>query len=185
MSKLTLALLALALCSSMVWAGPPYPPNCTVSADACVGVILCPDIPAVINQSIIFMTIRDEGHIPCPGVPVTIQFGSGPLCFCPTMQYTTTTDYLGRASLTLRGGGCLRDVDQAAVIRANGLIIRDYQNAKSPDWDGMAGNCTVNLGDVVRFVNRDPCFDFCNDGTVDIADFVIFGSGYTPSHWCP
>jgi len=185
MKKLLFALFALALFSPLAWANVPYGPNCDVSADALNGVVLCPDVPGVINQSIVLMTIRNQADNPIANAAVNVQFGSGPFCFCATMNYNTTTDANGRASLTLRGGGCLRGIDQAAVIRANGGVVRDYLNAKSPDWDGATGNCSVNIGDVVRFVSHDLCFDFANDGTVDLTDYVVFSAGYTPSHHCP
>lgn len=186
MKSLSLALTVLVFCSSPAWANPvPYPPNCEFSTDVLNGVILCPDEPGVINESVVLMTIRNQANNPMPDTYIIITFGQGPLCFCPSMSYTTMTDNEGHASLILRGGGCLRGQDQAAVIRGNGSVVRDYFNVKSPDWDGASGNCLVNLGDVVRFVSHDPCFDFGNNGTVDLGDFVIFGAGYSPAHRCP
>jgi hypothetical protein len=190
MKKLLSALFALALCSSMALATVPYPPNCTVSPwDGYNGVVLCPDTPgSPIGQSVGTLTVRNQANNPIANAAVIISFlATGPFCFCSDMVYSTTTNGSGMATLTLRGGGCVRGTDGAALIRANGVQIRDYYNAKSPDWDGVAGNCTVSGPDAVRFamVPKDLCFDFDNSGSVDIGDYVVFTSGLTASHNCP
>lgn len=185
MKKLLSALFALALCSSMALATVPYPPYCVVSpCDALNGVVLCPDNPSPITASIVNMTIRNQSNNVIPSANVNITFGAGPFCFCNTMVYNTTTNANGYAQLTLRGGGCLHNVADAAVIRANGVLVRGYRNAKSPDWDGAAGNCVVGLADLVRFASGDICFDFDNTGTVGLADFVLFAAGFSPGHTC-
>lgn len=185
MKKLLSALFALALCSSMALATVPYPPYCTVvPCDALNGVVMGPDSPSPIPASIVNMTIRNQSNNVIPSAAVNITFAAGPFCFCNTMQYNTTTNANGWAQLILRGGGCLRNTDQAAVIRANGSIVRNYRNAKSPDWDGANGNCVVNLPDYVRFVARDLCHDYDNNGNVDLADVVLFTAGFSPGHSC-
>jgi hypothetical protein len=188
MNKLIPAFLALALFSSMAWAGGIPVLNVTVTPwDALNGVVLCPDLPSPIPASVGTVTVHDEANNPVANQPVTITFLSGgPFCFCSDMSYTAMTNYDGVAVLTLRGGGCVRNTDFAAIITCGGVLIRDYQNAKSPDWDGVRGNCTVNLSDLVAFsrVPSDLCFDFNNDGRVDTSDLVIFTSGFTPAHHC-
>lgn len=184
MKKLLSALIALALCSSVAMATVPDPPKCTVApCDALGGVVLCPDTPAPILSSIVNLVIRNSSNNPINNAAVNIAFGTG-LCFCQSMVYNTNTNSSGQATLTLRGGGCLRGVADAVVIRANGVIVRTYLNAKSPDW---APGCDlrVNLSDVIRFTPRtDLCFDFDNNGNVDLGDLIIFTSGYTPAHSC-
>jgi len=185
MKKLLSALFALALFSSMALATVPYPPYCVVQpCDALNGVVLGPDNPAPIPASIVNMTIRNQSNNVIPSASVNITIASGPFCFCNTMNYNTTTNNSGFAQLTLRGGGCLRNTDNAAVIRANGSIVRNYRNAKSVDWDGAAGNCRVDLSDYIRFSTRDLCFDFDNDGDVDLSDQILFTSGFSPAHLC-
>lgn len=185
MKKLVSALFALALFSSMALATVPYPPYCVVTpCDALNGVVMCPDTPAPIPASIVNMTIRNQSNNVIPNASVNITIASGPFCFCNTMVYNTTTNNQGYAQLTLRAGGCLQNVDQAAVIRSNGAIVRNYRNAKSPDWDGAAGNCRVDLADYLRFVARDLCHDYDNTGVVDVSDFVLFASGFSPGHIC-
>jgi hypothetical protein len=102
------------------------------------------------------------------------------------MVFNTTTNALGQATLTLRGGGCV-NATGAAVIRANGVIVRSYDHAKSPDWDGAGCNLAVDLSDLIRFTTSPPdlCFDFDNDGDKDLSDTILFTSGYTPAHSCP
>jgi len=172
----------------MALATVPYPPNCSVAPwDGFNGVILCPDTPSVISYTQGTLVIRNQANNPIQNASVIITFLSSSVwCFCGTMTYTTTTDNTGTAYLTLRGGGCIQNTDQAAVIKANGVVIRDYYNAKSPDWDGVAGNCHVAGPDAVRFagVPKDLCFDFNNTGLVEVADYVVFVSGLTPSHNC-
>jgi hypothetical protein len=76
------------------------------------------------------------------------------------MSFNATTDEDGQAVMTLRGGGCIDDVDQAAVIYVNELVVRNYRNVKSPDWDGASADCRVGLPDLVRFERRTvsiPC----------------------------
>lgn len=185
MKKLLSALFVLALCSTMAFATVPYPPYCVVSpCDALNGVVLCPDNPAPIPASIVNMTIRNQSNNVIPTASVNITFGAGPFCFCNTMQYNTTTNANGYAQLVLRGGGCLNNVDQAAVIRANGTVVRNYRNAKSPDWDGANGSCVVNLSDYVRYNTHDLCHDYNNDGLVNLSDLVLFTSGFSPGHSC-
>jgi len=70
------------------------------------------------------------------------------------------------------------------VIRANGTIIRSYRHVNSPDW---APGCDrrIILSDLVRFgCFCDPCHDYDNNGTNDLADVVVFASAYGPSHSC-
>lgn len=185
MKKLLSSLLALALCSSVALATVPDPPKCDVTpCDALNGVVLGPDQPAPIPASIVSLVIRNSSNNPIPNAAVNISFGTG-LCFCATMVYNTTTNGSGQATLTLRGGGCINGVSGAAVIRANGVIVRSYNNAKSPDW---APGCDlrINLADLVRFApHTDLCHDYDNNGTVNLADVVLFASGYSPSHSCP
>jgi len=187
MKKLLSALFALALCSSLAMATVPYPPNCVVSpCDALLGVVWCPDNPSPIANSIVTLTIRNQANNPIANAAVNVAFGTGPLCVCGTMVYNTTTNSSGVAVLTLRGGGCIKNTDLACVFRANGVVVRDFQNLKSPDWDGAAGNCLVNLSDLVVYARgNDLCFDFNNNGILDITDFSIFASAYTPAHHCP
>jgi hypothetical protein len=186
MKKLLSALFALALCSSMALATVPYPQNCVVSpCDALNGVVICPDAPSVIPASIVTLTIRNQANNPIPNAAVNVTFGAGPLCICTTMVYNATTIANGTCTLTMRGGGCIDGGADAAVFRANGVIVRTFINVKSPDWDGAAGSCQVNLPDLIRFVPRtDNCFNFDNAGGNDIGDTILFTSGYSPAHFC-
>lgn len=185
MKKLLSALFALALCTTAAFATVPFPANCTVTpCDALNGLIGCPDSPTVIPQSVVTLTIRNQANNPIPAAAVNLDLAD-PLCICTTMVFNTTTNGVGVATMTMRFGGCLRGVADAAVFRANGVIVRTYVNVKTPDWDGAAGTCAVNLADLIRFVPRtDLCFDFDNSGAVDLGDIIVFTAGYTPAHSC-
>jgi len=188
MKKLLSALFVLALCSTAAVATVPFPNNCNVNpCDALNGVVSCPDSPAPIPASIVTLTIRNQANNPIQNAAVnlTLLTNTSPICVCNTMVFNTTTNNSGQATMTMRYGGCIMNTDNAAVFRANGVVVRAYRNTKSPDWDGASGNCAVNLSDTVRFApTTDLCFDFDNDLDVDLADTVIFVSGLSPSHSC-
>jgi len=146
-------------------------------------VVLAPDVPSPIPSSIGTLTIRNSNNQPINNAAVNITFGSG-LCYCATMNFNATTNAQGVATLTLRGGGCIDNVANAAVIRANGVIIRAYNNAKSPDW---APGCDlrINLSDLLRQSPlNDPCHDYDNNGVQNLSDILLFTTGYTPAHSC-
>ena len=190
MKKPLFVLFALALVSSAASSapqGPLYPPFCSVSpCDALGGVVICPDSPSPIPVSVVTVTVRDKGNNPLPAAAVAVVFGPGNLCLCPSMVYHAVTDNQGMATLTLRGGGCVQGQSDACLFLANGVIFRNFENVKSPDWDGTSGNCSVNLADFVRFAGgSDLCVDFHNVGGIDLSDIVTFISGFTPSHHCP
>jgi hypothetical protein len=94
----------------------------------------------------------------------------------------------GRVILDFAAGGCIPETDHACVIRAEGVVIRDFRNVKSPDFDGAGGNHVVDLSDLEEF-NRERgsggCHDYDNNGVVDLRDLVIFASGFSPGHHCP
>ena len=187
MNKLLSSLVALALCSSVALAKVPYPPLCVVTpCDILGGAVLCPDSPSPIQASVVTLSIYNQAGNPLMNEPVVVTFGSGPLCISPNMVFNATTNSRGMAVMTLRGGGCIQNTDGACVFRCNGVVIRNYANLKSPDWDGTAGDCGVNLPDFVRFASgTDLCFDFNNHGGVDLSDVVTFISGFKPAHHAP
>ncbi|MBM3286865.1 MAG: hypothetical protein FJY88_05890 [Candidatus Eisenbacteria bacterium] len=83
-----------------------------------------------------------------------------------------TTDADGRVELRVRGGGC----STAGRVRliANGLEVRNWLGAKSPD---VNGDCAVLQNDLVYVMSRMGTADFCGDldgsGLVDAADAAI------------
>lgn len=186
MKKLLSALFALALCSTMAWATVPYPPNCVVlPCDNYHGVESCPDVPSPVGPSVVTLTIRNQANNPIANAAVNFALAAGPLCICNSMVFNTTTNSQGIAIMTMRYGGCIRNTANAAVFTANGVVVRTFSNTKSPDWDGVAGNCIVNLADLIAFSpHTDLCFDFNNDGLINLADIIDFSAGVSPSHSC-
>jgi len=188
MKKLLSALFVLALCSSVALATVPDPTKCTVvPADALLGVILCPDTPTVPSSTIYTVTVKNSAGAVIPNANVAFQF---PLPTnikeCTTNVLTGTTNGSGVCVITLRGGGCQRTSGAvfACQVVANGVIIRSYYNAKSPDWDGAVSNGTVNLADLITFKGPIGCHDYNNDNVMNLADTIVFAGGYQPQHTC-
>ncbi len=183
MKKLLSALFVLALCSSVAFATVPDPTKCSVTpADALNGLVLAPDSPAPIPASVYTVTVRNADNNPIPNAAVEFLFGTG-IRICTTAQHTGTTNTLGQVVITLRGGGCATGAG-AATVKANGITIRPYVNAKSPDYDGAVGNGIVNLADFVNYGAGNACHDYNNDGLVNLSDLVLFASAYSPQHSC-
>jgi len=146
--------------------------------------VLAPDQPDPVAATVVQFSIRNWNNEPIRDPVVVFEPGPG-LRFCVGMGFSTIGDEEGRATMVLRGAGCLQDVSGAARFRANGVIIRDYRNAKSPDWDGSGANGQVDLADLVRFSSfTDSCFDFNNNGGIDLGDTIIFTNGFSPAHRC-
>ena len=167
----------------------PYPPACTVQpADGFNGVVIGPSSPAPIPASVEDIVIQGQGNVPIADASVYVYFGNG-IRLCPGAVYSGATDSQGHLRLALNGGGCISGLDQACIIRANGIVVRDYQNVKSPDFDGVSGDGRMNLGDLVEFVRESNshgvCHDYDNSGSYSLLEFTIFASAFTPAHHCP
>jgi len=189
MKKLLSALFVLALCSSVAFATVPDPSKCSVTpADALNGVVTCPDSPAPITATIYTITVKNSAGNPIPNASVAIEFPVPTnIKFCTTYVNTGTTNSSGVCNITLRGGGCQRTSGTvyAALVKANGVVIRSYYNAKSPDYDGVGPNGLVNLQDLLAF--RSPtvgCHDYNNDNSMNLSDTLIFAPAYGPLHSC-
>jgi hypothetical protein len=178
----TLLLLALSL--SVAAAGPPAPAQCSVMpADALDGMVVCPDSPSPIPASTTTIIIRDAAGAPVANAQVQIQLAGG-IRLCNTSVLTGVTDSAGRLVLTLRGGGCVANTPDAAVVTADGVVIRRYRNVKSPDFDGATADGVVSLFDFVRFVGGDLFHSYDNDGQICLSDVVIFFSAFEPGNSC-
>jgi hypothetical protein len=188
MKKLLSALVVLALCSSVAMATVPSPQNCSVQpGDGLLGVVLCPDSPAPIPASIYTVNVRNSANNPIPNAAVTFDFPNPPsagIKFCTTAVNSGTTDALGNVVITLRGGGCSNGANPfACLVKGNGVVIRSYEHAKSPDFDGAGANGSVAGPDLVNFkANQSPgppaCHDYDNNNVMNLADTIIFASGY-------
>jgi hypothetical protein len=188
MKKLLSALFVLALCSSVAFATVPDPSKCTVvPADALHGVVLCPDSPSPTAATNYTITVRNTSNVVISGASVSIEFPTPTnIKFCTTAVNTGTTSSLGVAVVTLRGGGCQRTsgTTYAVVVKANGVVIRTYYNAKSPDYDGLGPSGAVDLSDLLSFRGAVGCHDYDNTGDMTLSDTLIFAPGYQPKHTC-
>ena len=159
-------------------------------ADGMQGVILSPGHPTPLTESILHLSVRNESNQPIAHAPVVVSFAPG-IVPCPDAQLETVTDENGEAEVTLAGGGCLSAIDGACSIRVNGIEVRAYRNAKSPDWDGIGSDRRVSSGDFIGFARafNQPapggCYDFDNSGLVGGADFAIFARAFNAGSHCP
>jgi hypothetical protein len=189
MKKLLSALFVLALCSSVAFATVPDPSKCTVvPADNLVGVVTCPDSPGPITATVYTVTVKNSAGNPINNASVAFEFPVPTnIKNCTTANNTGTTNTSGIAVITLRGGGCQVTSGSvyACLVKANGVVIRSYYNAKSPDYDGAGPNGTVNLQDLLAF--RNPvvgCHDYDNNSSMNLSDTLIFAPAYSPQHTC-
>jgi hypothetical protein len=195
MKKLLSALVVLALCSGAALATVPDATNCTVTPcdqlgpTGIGGVVVCPGTPSGITAAVVTVVAKNAAGNVIPNASVVISMGSAQIVGCTTLPWVGTCDLNGVWTKTFSGGGCFSGAG-ACVVTINGVPIRTYVNVKSPDWDGGAGNLIVQANDLSTFAtglatNAAGCSDMNNSGGTNIADFVIFVSGYTPSHNCP
>lgn len=194
MKKLLMALGALALCSTLAMADVPDPAQCLVVPGDNLGpnggLICAPLLPSVIPATVNTITVKNGAGNPIANANVVVLLGAAnPACNAAVLSGTTNAS--GVVTITIGAGGCSHLVPGSGVIKANGVTIRSYGNVKGPDFDGAAGNKTVNLSDLVEFANQfngiDPatCHDYDNDVDCDIADLVIFGAGFSGANNCP
>jgi hypothetical protein len=186
MKKLLSALFVLALASSAAWANLPDATKCTVLPwDNLNGTISAPDSPAPIAASIGTLTIRNSSNNPINNAICTVEFPAPTnIRYCTSANNSGTTNTLGQTVITLRGGGCKVGAG-VALVKANGSVIRTYNAAKSPDWDGAAASGTMNLSDLLAFKSLTVgCHDYDNSGTMTLTDLLIFTSAYVPGHSC-
>jgi len=191
MKKALIAFVCLALSSAVAMADVPDPNQCSVTpSDALNGVICCPNIPSALTESINTITVKNQnGNAIANASVVVLLTASNPTC--PAAVLTATTNASGVATITIAASGCAKAVPSACVVKANGVTIRTYVNAKSPDYDGAGGNGSVGIADLVSFANEfngitpPGCHDYTNDGATGIGDLVPFGSAFSAARHCP
>lgn len=195
MKKLLFALVVLALCSSVAMASVPDPGNSSVTPDYNNGVILVPypGAPAVpYGASVLTVTVKNSANNPIAGALVEVTFHAD-IALCTSFVPTATTNASGMAEIILAGAGCVHNTANAAVVRANGIIIRSFLNAKSPANSSAAGNSpesSVNLSSLGAFVDAyngfadGPCTQLINAGSTGIGDMSIVLDGYIEAYSC-
>ena len=169
----------------------PDPSACTVTpCDQMVGVVVSPNVPNPIPATEVEVVVRNQTGSPIADAAVVFQNLDNDLV-CPSAVLSGTTDAAGRVRFTLAGGGCKSDVPLAAVIKANGVSIRNYRNVKSPDFDGAGGDLKVDISDLVAFsaefvgTSAPDCHDYENSGTTNLADLIIFAPAFGDASHCP
>ncbi len=195
MKKLLSALFVLALCSSVAMASVPDPSNCEVTPDQNNGVMVCPDgnFPTPLPASVITVTVRNSANNPIEGAIVEVDFHSN-IEICTSFENGVLTNASGVAQLTLAAAGCVHNVPNAAVVRANGIIIRTFNFVKSPANGSATDNAPLNtvgtaalvaFGGAFNGVTTNPiCMDLDNDGAVAVSDLVPFGVAYNRAYSC-
>jgi hypothetical protein len=190
MKKVLLSLLGLALTSTMAFADVPDASYCTViPADDFGGLVLAPNLPAPIPASINVVTVKNNTNTIIVGASVVVTLGSANV-LCGTTVLTGTTNSSGQTTITLGGGGCAHNVPLSGIIKANGVTIRSYANAKSPDYDGASGNRSVTLADLIQFSNEfldgapNECHDYDNNANTGLSDLITFSPTFANPNSC-
>lgn len=132
--------------------------------------------------------VRAYGGIDLFNVYVEIVLAghcSGSLCLCNDLVLTGYTDASGHVAFNTKLGGCCEGTG-SAIILADAVSLRGYDYVKSPDWNGVEGDCIVNLPDFTFFsaalsASASGCTDYTGDGVTSVPDFVVFGAGWGKS----
>lgn len=190
MKKVLFSLLGLALASTVASADVPDPSFCTViPADNLNGLVLAPNLPSYIPASINVVTVKNNTNAPISGAAVVLTLGANNT-LCGSTVLTGTTNGSGQTTLSLGGGGCAHNIALSGILKANGVTIRSFANVKSPDYDGAAGNLSVQLADLIKFSNEfldvdvNQCHDYDNDANTGLSDLIVFSPTFTNPNSC-
>jgi hypothetical protein len=192
MKKLLSALFVLALCSSVVLANVPDPSNCEVTPDLNNGVLVSGDDPEPLNGTTYTIIVRNSSNTPIENASVVFDLDDN-MEICTTAIHTGTTNGDGECVIILKGGGCVFNTAGAAEVKANGILIKSFNNAKSPDngaHETSAGDGVVDVSDLVAFADEfngnqpEVCHDYDNTGAVDVGDLPFFGDGFSAGTHC-
>ena len=169
-----------------------WDPNCVEVQpwDDLNGAVVSPHSGTPLTASVISILIRDPFVCqPMANAQVVVLLTSAnPVC--PGAVLNATTDSQGRCTMTIAAGGCSDGQPSVCVIKANGVTMRAYINAKSPDFDGARGDGVVNLADLIVFARefngQDPagCHDYTNDNLCNLSDLTIFGEAFSRALHC-
>ena len=193
MKKLLSAMVVLALVSGAAWASIPDPDYCSVMPGDAMAYPRILGIPATAGGSPYWdldIHVAAFGGISLPNAYVEVIFDGSceDLCSCTGLNLTGYTNATGNLSLTVKLGGCC-NYTAAAIIQAEGVGIRVYDYVVSPDLTSAlgGGDCNVALADFSTFGGAygggGGCADFNGDNVTGVADFVVFGGGWTKN--CP
>ncbi len=166
-------------------------------ADALNGLVFGPNLPEPLPASQLSIFVHNSSNQPLPGFSVELIVLQSGINLCPgsvlttEILLTTETDDDGWAYFELAGGGCIHDTNLSATIKVNGVSVANYDNVKSPDFDGASGDGRVDLSDLVDFTggfldgSGGLCHDYDNDGAVTLSDLIIFSPAFVAPNHCP
>jgi hypothetical protein len=191
-----ITLVGLALLCGGAYASVPDPDLCTVLPGDNMPAPRMLGIPATtgVTAANLDITVRasDGTNISNALVEVVLlpacAIGStSPLCVCSNIVLSGYTSTLGFVRLNMKFGGCCTQ-PSSCIILADGTPIRGYDKVVSPDYNGLEGNCAVQLSDFVYFANGygqsgAVCRNFSGDATetCGLPDFVTFAAAYGKS----
>ena len=168
MKRLLMILCAFAVVATVANADVPDPSKCSTSLDVPKAIYLCPDLTGTqdCTSSTFTVTVKNASGNPITNCVVEILLGSsgpgGLLKICPTQTLTANTDAFGKVIFNIAGGGCNKTTN-SAVIRANGVDIRNWNAVMSSDYTN-----TDNVGAGATY----------SDLKVSPADFTVFVGAY-------
>lgn len=187
MRNAVLTVLGLVLCIGVANATVPEADLCSVSpCDTFLGVVLYPQ-PNAGGAAEFTVNARNADNDPIPNAFVELILGTpGNHMLCSDAVLTGTTDAAGDVTFAISGGGCTTGAG-ALIVKVNGVNIRDYASVKSPDY-APGSNGSVELADFIffgtQFAGSLPgCADYYNAGTTGLGSFIVFGEAFT--HACP
>jgi len=186
-----IALVGLALLSGATYASVPDPDMCTVNPPDQMAAPRLLGVPATSGMAAanLVVTILASDGTPINNAYVEVILNPtcndpAPLCVCNNALFTGYTSSSGVLNMNMKFGGCCQDVSSAIVI-AEGTPIRAYDIVVSPDYNGVDGNCAVQLADFVYFSGQYgnsgvPCSNFSGDAAEEcsLPDFVTFAGVY-------
>lgn len=196
MKRLLMVFCALALVATVANADVPDPSKCSTSLDTPKALYLCPDGLGDCTTSTFTFTVKNASGVAINNCVVEILVGSsgagGNIKICPLQTLTANTNPSGNVTFNIGGGGCNK-VTNAAVIRANGVDIRNWNAVMSSDYtniDNLGAGPTysdlkVAPADFTTFVaaykggtGPASCHDYDNNTTTGPSDFTVFVGAY-------
>ena len=195
MKSWLIALSLVLFATQLATAGDlPDPSCCRCSLDGSMRLLMVPDENGNPNAAFSVTIINYDCETPLPNVFVEVIIGGqaeGKTRLCDGASTTGVTDENGFVSFNIAGGGCFKE-HYAVTIRANGVVIRQYEAVVSPDyagWDnaGIPGRSSLSMSpvDLAAFATAyhggtgaASCHDYDNNGVTGPGDLAVFASAY-------
>ncbi len=197
MSRLFILICLCVSCAAKAIAADPPDPCVTTTLDGVGRLLLIPDEDGADPHPMgsFTVTVKNYDCQPIYNAVVEVIIGgqaTNKTKLCGSAVTVKLTDHNGNVTFNIPGGGCYRGAD-AVVIRANGVIVRNFYAVMSPDyagWDnsGMANRWSLSITpvDLAAFVaayqggtGPASCHDYDNSGVTDPRDLAVFASTYS------